>query len=318
MEEDTGKTTHGSASGRIHEADFALIDYNRAGVPLVECVSEPDMRSPEEAAAYLRELRATLESLDVSDVRMEEGSLRCDANISLRPVGQTEFGTKVEIKNMNSVRSMERALNFEIARQTGHVILNTATDRPWSNYFCCMVLANRDFVQRYPVATKRVLRAILQFAVVTGSYRWRSTNAGSTLTARRRFGALAQFGRMLPAAIGQRRRLRRRQTVPDREIVVGAVTQPWLGDVVFRALPPAEFAAFHQPGFVKIAWTLRADPAGERGSIFRSETRVIATDADARARFRWYWARFSPGITVIRRLMLGPVKAEAERRARWP
>ncbi len=118
MEEDTGKTTHGSASGRIHEADFALIDYNRAGVPLVECVSEPDMRSPEEAAAYLRELRATLESLDVSDVRMEEGSLRCDANISLRPVGRAEFGTKVEIKNMNSVRSMERALNFEIARQT--------------------------------------------------------------------------------------------------------------------------------------------------------------------------------------------------------
>ena len=118
MEEDTGKTTHGSASGRIHEADYALIDYNRAGVPLVECVSEPDMRSPEEAAAYLRELRATLESLDVSDVRMEEGSLRCDANISLRPVGQTEFGTKVEIKNMNSVRSLERALDFEIARQT--------------------------------------------------------------------------------------------------------------------------------------------------------------------------------------------------------
>ncbi len=87
MEEDTGKTTHGSASGRIHEADYALIDYNRAGVPLVECVSEPDMRTPEEAAAYLRQLRTTLESLDVSDVRMEEGSLRCDANISLRPVG---------------------------------------------------------------------------------------------------------------------------------------------------------------------------------------------------------------------------------------
>jgi aspartyl-tRNA(Asn)/glutamyl-tRNA(Gln) amidotransferase subunit B len=118
MEEDTGKTTHGSASGRIHDAEFALIDFNRAGVPLVECVSEPDMRSPEEAGAYLRELRATLESLDVSDVRMEEGSLRCDANISLRPVGQTALGTKVEIKNMNSIRSMERALVFEIARQT--------------------------------------------------------------------------------------------------------------------------------------------------------------------------------------------------------
>jgi aspartyl-tRNA(Asn)/glutamyl-tRNA(Gln) amidotransferase subunit B len=118
MEEDTGKTTHGSASGRIHEADSALIDFNRAGTPLVECVSEPDMRSPEEAGAYLRTLRATLESLDVSDVRMEEGSLRCDANVSLRPQGSSAFGTKVEIKNMNSVRSMERALAFEIERQT--------------------------------------------------------------------------------------------------------------------------------------------------------------------------------------------------------
>jgi aspartyl-tRNA(Asn)/glutamyl-tRNA(Gln) amidotransferase subunit B len=119
MEEDTGKTSHGSTSGRIHQADFALVDYNRAGVPLVECVSEPDMRSPSEAAAYLRELRALLEELDVSDVRMEEGSLRCDANISVRPAGSTELGTKVEIKNMNSVRSLERALTFEIERQVG-------------------------------------------------------------------------------------------------------------------------------------------------------------------------------------------------------
>src|SRR6187549_1681857 len=118
MEEDTGKTVHTSATGRIHEADAALIDFNRAGVPLVECVSEPDIRSPEEAAAYLRELRATLASLDVSDVRMEEGSLRCDANISMRPVGTEAFGTKVEIKNMNSIRSLERALHFEIERQT--------------------------------------------------------------------------------------------------------------------------------------------------------------------------------------------------------
>ncbi|MGH2539731.1 MAG: Asp-tRNA(Asn)/Glu-tRNA(Gln) amidotransferase subunit GatB [Actinomycetota bacterium] len=118
MEEDTGKTTHGSPSGRIHDADAALVDFNRAGVPLVECVSEPDIRSPEEAGAYLRELRATLESLDVSDVRMEEGSLRCDANVSMRPVGAATLGTKVEIKNMNSVRSLERALAFEISRQT--------------------------------------------------------------------------------------------------------------------------------------------------------------------------------------------------------
>jgi aspartyl-tRNA(Asn)/glutamyl-tRNA(Gln) amidotransferase subunit B len=119
MEEDTGKTAHGSASGRIHEAEYALIDYNRAGVPLVECVSEPDMRSPEEAAAYLRELRELLESLDVSDVRMEEGSLRCDANVSVRTPGTDALGIKVEIKNMNSVRSLERALVFEAARQIG-------------------------------------------------------------------------------------------------------------------------------------------------------------------------------------------------------
>jgi aspartyl-tRNA(Asn)/glutamyl-tRNA(Gln) amidotransferase subunit B len=117
MEEDTGKTAHGSASGRIHEAEHALVDYNRAGVPLVECVSEPDMRSPEEAAAYLRELRALLEALDVSDVRMEEGSLRCDANVSIRPEGTDALGVKVEIKNMNSVRSLERALAFEVDRQ---------------------------------------------------------------------------------------------------------------------------------------------------------------------------------------------------------
>ncbi len=118
LEEDTGKTTHAGASGRIAGADYALEDFNRAGVPLVEVVSEPDIRSPEEAAAYLRELRALLEALGVSDVRMEEGSLRCDANVSLRPRGATELGTKVEIKNMNSIRSVERALNYEVERQT--------------------------------------------------------------------------------------------------------------------------------------------------------------------------------------------------------
>jgi aspartyl-tRNA(Asn)/glutamyl-tRNA(Gln) amidotransferase subunit B len=117
MEEDTGKTSHVGAGGRIGRADYALVDYNRAGVPLVECVSEPDMRSAEEARAYFTELRATLEALDVSDVRMEEGSLRCDANISTRREGETGLGTKVEIKNLNSVRSLERALRFEEERQ---------------------------------------------------------------------------------------------------------------------------------------------------------------------------------------------------------
>ena len=117
MEEDTGKTTHAGATGRIGQADYALIDYNRAGVPLVEVVSEPDMRSAEEARAYLTELRATLESLGVSDVRMEEGSLRCDANVSTRVRGSEELGTKVEIKNLNSIRSLERAVRFEEGRQ---------------------------------------------------------------------------------------------------------------------------------------------------------------------------------------------------------
>jgi aspartyl-tRNA(Asn)/glutamyl-tRNA(Gln) amidotransferase subunit B len=117
MEEDTGKTSHVGAGGRIGQADYALVDYNRAGVPLVECVSEPDMRSAEEARAYFTELRATLEALDVSDVRMEEGSLRCDANVSTRRAGETALGTKVEIKNLNSVRSLERALRFEEERQ---------------------------------------------------------------------------------------------------------------------------------------------------------------------------------------------------------
>jgi aspartyl-tRNA(Asn)/glutamyl-tRNA(Gln) amidotransferase subunit B len=117
LEEDTGKTTHEGTTGRIAEAEYSLVDYNRAGVPLVEIVSEPDLRSPEEARAYLVSLRDTLEALGVSDVRMEEGSLRADANVSVRPVGSSDFGTKVEIKNLNSIRSLERAVRFEAERQ---------------------------------------------------------------------------------------------------------------------------------------------------------------------------------------------------------
>jgi hypothetical protein len=102
---------------------------------------------------------------------------------------------------------------------------------------------------------------------------------------------------------------------PGREIVMGAVTQPWHADVVFRALPPDQFVAFNEPDYVKIVWTLRADPLGS-GSIFRTETRALATDATARAKFRWYWSFLSPGITLIRRASLGPLKREAERRRR--
>ncbi|HWC09868.1 MAG TPA: Asp-tRNA(Asn)/Glu-tRNA(Gln) amidotransferase subunit GatB [Acidimicrobiales bacterium] len=126
LEEDTGKTTHVGTSGRIHGADRALVDYNRAGVPLVEIVSEPDIRSPEQAAAYVNELRALLVAVGASDARMEEGSLRIDANVSVRPLrsgpqpaaGATELGTRAEIKNLNSVRSLRRALDHETARQS--------------------------------------------------------------------------------------------------------------------------------------------------------------------------------------------------------
>jgi len=103
--------------------------------------------------------------------------------------------------------------------------------------------------------------------------------------------------------------------IPGREIVMGAVTQPWLANVVFRPLPPDEFASFDEPGYVKIAWTLRADATSSRTSVFRTETRVVTTDASARSRFRWYWARFSPGIQLIRWLSLAPTRHEAERRA---
>lgn len=106
--------------------------------------------------------------------------------------------------------------------------------------------------------------------------------------------------------------------VPGREIVMGAVTQPWEPNVVFHALAPGEFASFRDPGYVKIVWTLRADPLTEAASIFRTETRVLALGPVARSKFRRYWAFVSPGIILIRLAMLGPVKREAERRARTP
>jgi hypothetical protein len=102
---------------------------------------------------------------------------------------------------------------------------------------------------------------------------------------------------------------------PEREIVVGAVTRPWEANVTFHALGALDFAAFHERGWVKIAWTLRADPVGETASIFRTETRVATTDPTSRARFRWYWAFVSPGIVLIRLMSLPLVKRDAERRA---
>jgi len=115
MEEDAGKLVHQGET--IGQAEYSMVDYNRTGVPLIEIVSEPDLRTPDEARAYMEALKAILEYLDVSDCRMEQGSLRCDANISLRPVGSQKLGTKTEIKNLNSFRSLQRALEFEIRRQ---------------------------------------------------------------------------------------------------------------------------------------------------------------------------------------------------------
>jgi aspartyl-tRNA(Asn)/glutamyl-tRNA(Gln) amidotransferase subunit B len=121
MEEDTGKSSHmGGSTGRIHGADYSLLDYNRAGVPLIEIVTKPIVgagaRAPEVARAYVTALRDLLRALDVSDVRMDQGSLRCDANVSLMPKGATEFGTRTETKNVNSLRSVERAVRFEMQR----------------------------------------------------------------------------------------------------------------------------------------------------------------------------------------------------------
>ncbi len=114
MEEDAGKLVH---AGTIAKADYTLVDYNRTGVPLLEIVSEPDIRSAEEAKAYLEKLKAILQYIDVSDCKMEEGSLRCDANISLRPKGETKLGTKAEIKNLNSFKAVQKGLEYEALRQ---------------------------------------------------------------------------------------------------------------------------------------------------------------------------------------------------------
>ncbi len=122
MEEDTGKSLHvGGSTGRIHGADYSLVDYNRAGIPLIEIVTKPIMgareKAPAVARAYVGHLRELLLGLGVSDVRMEQGSLRCDVNLSLAPAGTGELGTRTETKNVNSLRSVERAARYEIGRQ---------------------------------------------------------------------------------------------------------------------------------------------------------------------------------------------------------
>jgi aspartyl-tRNA(Asn)/glutamyl-tRNA(Gln) amidotransferase subunit B len=117
LEEDAAKLVHTGSSGRIHGAETSVVDFNRCGTPLVEIVTEPDLRSAAQAADFGRLLQATLRRMGVSDVNMEEGSLRVDANVSIRPAGQASFGTKTELKNMNSFRFLERGIDAEVARQ---------------------------------------------------------------------------------------------------------------------------------------------------------------------------------------------------------
>lgn len=117
LEEDAGKLVHSGAAG-LHGSNYSLVDFNRSGVPLLEIVGEPDIESPEEARLYLTELRNILRYIDVCDGNLEEGSFRCDANVSVRPVGETKLGTRTEIKNMNSFRAVQRAIQSEIDRQS--------------------------------------------------------------------------------------------------------------------------------------------------------------------------------------------------------
>ncbi|MEO1149331.1 MAG: Asp-tRNA(Asn)/Glu-tRNA(Gln) amidotransferase GatCAB subunit B, partial [Cyanobacteria bacterium J06638_22] len=117
MEEDAGKLVH-AGSDSLAGSTYSLVDYNRAGVPLIEIVSEPDLRTGKEAAEYAQEVRRVVRYLGVGDGNMQEGSLRCDVNISIRPQGQEAFGTKVEIKNMNSFSAIQKAIDYEIERQT--------------------------------------------------------------------------------------------------------------------------------------------------------------------------------------------------------
>src|SRR5204863_1764181 len=121
LEEDAAKLVHASSSGRIHGAEASVVDFNRGGTPLVEIVTEPDIHSPQQAEDWARLLRATMRQAGVSDVNMEEGSLRVDGNVSIRPVGESNLGTKTELKNMNSFRFLRRGLEAEIERQQGIV-----------------------------------------------------------------------------------------------------------------------------------------------------------------------------------------------------
>ena len=170
LEEDAAKLVHVGDSGRIHGSDASVVDFNRGGTPLAEMVSEPDLRSADQAREWLTLLRTTLRQLGVSDVNMEEGSLRCDANVSVRRVGETELGTKTELKNMNSFRFIERGINAEVARQEsllrggGHVVQETLHFDPRTEAITSLRSKEQAHDYRYfpepdlvPVATSQAM-----------------------------------------------------------------------------------------------------------------------------------------------------------------
>jgi aspartyl-tRNA(Asn)/glutamyl-tRNA(Gln) amidotransferase subunit B len=178
LEEDAAKLVHAGSSGRIHGSDASVVDFNRGGTPLAEIVTEPDVRSAAQAREWLTLLRTTLRRLGVSDVNMEEGSLRCDANISIRPAGATGLGTKTELKNMNSFRFLERGINAEIARQEalvragGQVVQETLHFDPHSERITSLRSKEEAHDYRYfpepdlvPVATSEEMLAAARAAM---------------------------------------------------------------------------------------------------------------------------------------------------------
>ncbi|MGH2942774.1 MAG: Asp-tRNA(Asn)/Glu-tRNA(Gln) amidotransferase subunit GatB [Solirubrobacteraceae bacterium] len=178
LEEDAAKLVHAGSSGRIHGSDVSVVDFNRGGTPLAEIVTEPDVRSAAQAREWLTLLRTTLRRLGVSDVNMEEGSLRADANISLRPVGATQLGTKTELKNMNSFRYLERGINAEVARQEavlragGQVVQETLHFDPQTEQITSLRSKEEAHDYRYfpepdlvPVAISEEMRAAARAAM---------------------------------------------------------------------------------------------------------------------------------------------------------
>ncbi|HWC26462.1 MAG TPA: Asp-tRNA(Asn)/Glu-tRNA(Gln) amidotransferase subunit GatB, partial [Solirubrobacteraceae bacterium] len=178
LEEDAAKLVHAGSSGRIHGSDASVVDFNRGGTPLAEIVTEPDVRSAAQAREGLTLLRTTLRRLGVSDVNMEEGSLRCDANISIRPAGSSALGTKTELKNMNSFRFLERGINAEIARQEaivragGQVVQETLHFDPQSERITSLRSKEEAHDYRYfpepdlvPVATSEEMLAAARGAM---------------------------------------------------------------------------------------------------------------------------------------------------------